>query len=233
MSDPQKKQNFLQGTAMLAMATAIVKVIGALYKIPLNAIIGEQGFGYFNTAYDIYNVLLQVMDYATLTDNTGRKADFRNVVIIMTTNAGAREMQQAPVGFCSTSSASDRSAGAVEQTFSPEFRNRLDAMIPFRSLSRDLMGRIVDKTMAALEPGLAARRVSLTLTDAARNWLSMHGFDPRMGARPLQRVVRSEVEDQLAGLLLFGSLEKGGRVVVDAASPDAPHLTLSVSGQRA
>ncbi len=182
---------------------------------------------------DIYNVLLQVMDYATLTDNTGRKADFRNVVLIMTTNAGAREMEQAPVGFCSTSSASDRSAGAVEQTFSPEFRNRLDAMIPFNSLSRELMGRIVDKTMAALEPGLAARRVSLTLTDAARNWLAMHGFDPRMGARPLQRVVRNEVEDQLAELLLFGSLEKGGKVVVDAVSPDAQHLTLSASGQRA
>ena len=180
---------------------------------------------------DIYNVLLQVMDYATLTDNTGRKADFRNVVLIMTTNAGAREMEQAPVGFCSTSSASDRSAGAVEQTFSPEFRNRLDAMIPFNSLSRDLMGRIVDKTMAALEPGLAARRVSLTLTDAARNWLADHGFDPRMGARPLQRVVRNEVEDQLAELLLFGRLEKGGKVLVDASSPDAPHLTLTASGQ--
>ena len=180
---------------------------------------------------DIYNVLLQVMDYATLTDNTGRKADFRNVILIMTTNAGAREMEQAPVGFCSTSSASDRSAGAVEQTFSPEFRNRLDAMVPFRSLSRELMGRIVDKAVAALAPGLAARRVSMTLTDAARDWLADHGFDPRMGARPLQRVVRNEVEDQLAELLLFGGLEKGGSVRVDAPSPDAPHLTLTVNGQ--
>ncbi|WP_418765098.1 ATP-dependent Clp protease ATP-binding subunit ClpA [Mailhella sp.] len=180
---------------------------------------------------DIYNVLLQVMDYATLTDNTGRKADFRNVILIMTTNAGAREMEQAPVGFCSTSSASDRSAGAVEQTFSPEFRNRLDAMVPFRSLSRELMGRIVDKAVAALAPGLAARRVSMTLTDAARDWLADHGFDPRMGARPLQRIVRNEVEDQLAELLLFGGLEKGGSVRVDAPSPDAPHLTLTVNGQ--
>ena len=180
---------------------------------------------------DIYNVLLQVMDYATLTDNSGRKADFRNVVLIMTTNAGAREMEQAPVGFCSTSSASDRSAGAVEQTFSPEFRNRLDAMVPFHSLSRELMGRIVDKAVAALAPGLAARHVALTLTDAARNWLSDHGFDPRMGARPLQRVVRNEVEDQLAELLLFGGLEKGGSVCVDAPSPDAPHLVLSVNGR--
>lgn len=180
---------------------------------------------------DIYNVLLQVMDYATLTDNTGRKADFRNVVLIMTTNAGAREMAQAPVGFWSTSSASDRSAGAVEQTFSPEFRNRLDAMIPFHSLSRDLMERIVDKAVAALAPGLAARRVTLTLTDAARRWLADHGFDPRMGARPLQRVVRSEVEDQLAELLLFGGLEKGGVVQADVKSPDAPHLEFTVSRQ--
>ncbi len=180
---------------------------------------------------DIYNVLLQVMDYATLTDNTGRKADFRNVVLIMTTNAGAREMEQAPVGFCSTSSASDRSAGAVEQTFSPEFRNRLDAMIAFRSLSRDLMERIVDKAVAALAPGLASRRVTLTLTDAARNWLADHGFDPRMGARPLQRVVRSEVEDHLAELLLFGGLEKGGNVLADVKGPDAPHLEFTVSRQ--
>ncbi len=177
---------------------------------------------------DIYNVLLQVMDYATLTDNTGRKADFRNVVIIMTTNAGAREMAQSPVGFCSTSKASDRSAGAVELTFSPEFRNRLDAMIPFRSLSRELMGSIVDKTVAALRPGLEDRRVSLELTPEAREWLADKGFDPRMGARPLQRVIRTEVEDRLAELLLFGGLEKGGRVRVHAESAAAEHLSLTV-----
>ena len=178
---------------------------------------------------DIYNVLLQVMDYATLTDNTGRKADFRNVVLIMTTNAGAREMAQSPVGFCSTSRASDRSAGAVEETFSPEFRNRLDAIIPFNSLSRELMVRIVDKAVAALAPGLAARRVVLDLEDSAREWLADKGFDARMGARPLQRVVRSEVEDRLAELLLFGNLEKGGRVTVSAKSGDDEHLTFTVS----
>ena len=176
---------------------------------------------------DVYNVLLQVMDYATLTDNTGRKADFRNVVIIMTTNAGAREMAQSPVGFCSSSKASDRSAGAVEQAFSPEFRNRLDAMIPFRSLSRELMGSIVDKTIAALRPGLEDRRVALELTPEAREWLADKGFDPRMGARPLQRVIRTEVEDRLAELLLFGGLEKGGRVRVHAESPEAEHLSLT------
>ena len=176
---------------------------------------------------DINNVLLQVMDYATLTDNTGRKADFRNVVIIMTTNAGAREMVQAPVGFCSASKASDRSAGAVEQTFSPEFRNRLDAMIPFRSLSRELMGRIVDKAIAALRPGLEERRVSLEISPEAREWLAEKGFDPRMGARPLQRVIRTEVEDGLAELLLFGGLEKGGAVRIHAESPEAEHLTFT------
>ncbi|WP_273523723.1 ATP-dependent Clp protease ATP-binding subunit ClpA [Mailhella massiliensis] len=179
---------------------------------------------------DIYNVLLQVMDYATLTDNTGRKADFRNVVIIMTTNAGAREMEQSPVGFWSTSRASDRSAGAVEQTFSPEFRNRLDAIVPFQSLSFELMARIVNKTVAALAPGLAARRVTLELEDSARDWLARRGFDPRMGARPLQRVIRSELEDRLAELLLFGGLEKGGTVRVEAKSPEDEHLTLTVNG---
>ena len=179
---------------------------------------------------DIYTVLLQVMDYATLTDNTGRKADFRNVVIIMTTNAGAREMEQSPVGFWSTSRASDRSAGAVEQTFSPEFRNRLDAIVPFQSLSFELMARIVNKTVAALAPGLAARRVTLELEDSARDWLARRGFDPRMGARPLQRVIRSELEDRLAELLLFGGLEKGGTVRVEAKSPEDEHLTLTVNG---
>ena len=175
---------------------------------------------------DIYNVLLQVMDYATLTDNTGR----RNVVLIMTTNAGAREMEQSPVGFWSTSRASDRSAGAVEQTFSPEFRNRLDAIVPFQSLSFELMARIVNKTVAALAPGLAARRVTLELEDSARDWLARRGFDPRMGARPLQRVIRSELEDRLAELLLFGGLEKGGTVRVEAKSPEDEHLTLTVNG---
>ncbi len=180
---------------------------------------------------DIYNVLLQVMDYATLTDNTGRKADFRNVILIMTTNAGAREMEQKPVGFFSKSKASDRSESAVEQTFSPEFRNRLDAMIAFHSLDRSLMERIVDKTVKALGPGLEAKRVQLELTDRARAWLADHGFDQRMGARPLQRLIRFELEDQLAGLLLFGALEKGGKVVADAESEDAEHLTLTPAGE--
>jgi ATP-dependent Clp protease ATP-binding subunit ClpA len=116
----------------------------------------------------------------------------------------------------------------VEQTFSPEFRNRLDAMIPFRSLSRELMGLIVDKTIAALRPGLEDRRVTLDLTPEAREWLAEKGFDPRMGARPLQRVIRSEVEDKLAELLLFGGLEKGGTVRLHAESAEAEHLIFTV-----
>lgn len=180
---------------------------------------------------DIYNVLLQVMDYATLTDNTGRKADFRNVIIIMTTNAGAQEMAQAPVGFCPDSAPSDRSASAVEQTFSPEFRNRLDAMVPFHALTRKLMERIVDKAVDALRPGLSERGVALELTDAAKLWLADKGFDARMGARPLQRLIRREVEDPLASLLLFGELENGGTVKA-APSADGKRLEFSVDQKR-
>lgn len=177
---------------------------------------------------DIYNVLLQVMDYATLTDNTGRKADFRNVVLIMTTNAGAREMESTPVGFTGGGEASDRSVKAVENTFSPEFRNRLDAMIPFHSLSPDLMGRIVDKTVAELTTGLEAKKVRLELSPEARAWLARRGYDPKLGARPLQRLVRTEVEDELARLVLFGGLARGGTVTAHADTPQADHLTFEV-----
>lgn len=177
---------------------------------------------------DIYNILLQVMDYATLTDNTGRKADFRNVILIMTTNAGAREMEGTPVGFMDSGNASDRSAKAVENTFSPEFRNRLDAMIPFRSLSPDLMGRIVDKAVAELARGLAAKRVNLTLTSEARDWLAAKGYDPKLGARPLQRLVRNELEDELASLVLFGALERGGAVTAHAGDQADEHLSFTV-----
>ena len=177
---------------------------------------------------DIYNVLLQVMDYATLTDNTGRKADFRNVILIMTTNAGAREMESSPVGFTGGGDASGRGVRAVENAFSPEFRNRLDAMIPFHSLTPDLMGRIVDKAVAELSAGLEAKKARLDLTPEARDWLARRGFDARLGARPLQRLVRTELEDELARLILFGDLAKGGVVTVRAASPAAEHLTFEM-----
>ena len=136
---------------------------------------------------DIFNILLQVMDDATLTDNTGRKTDFSNVILIMTSNAGAFEM-----------------------LFTPEFRNRLDAMIPFKSLTSDMMLHIVDKFLAEIRASLAERHIELCLSENARDWLARHGFDPSMGARPLRRLLRNEVEDKLASALLFGSLQNGG-----------------------
>ena len=166
---------------------------------------------------DIFNVLLQVMDYATLTDNTGRKADFRNVILIMTSNAGAREMARASIGFGDPAPEDSAAKGlkAVEEAFSPEFRNRLDAMVPFKGLTPELMGRIVDKFVLELEKGLAAKKVKIILTPEARQWLAEEGYDPSFGARPLQRVLRTELEDPLAQELLFGKLAKGGVVTVD------------------
>ena len=168
---------------------------------------------------DIFNVLLQVMDYGTLTDNTGRKADFRNVILIMTSNAGAQDMARASIGFgeAAPDDAASKGLKAVEKTFSPEFRNRLDAMVPFKGLTPELMGRIVDKFVAELERNLAVKRVRIFLTPDARAWLAKKGYDPAFGARPLQRVLRTELEDVLAQELLFGKLARGGAVTVDLA----------------
>ncbi len=165
---------------------------------------------------DVYNVLLQVMDYGTLTDNTGRTACFRNATLIMTSNAGASDVASAPVGFGESSSkdAALRGKKAVESAFSPEFRNRLDAMVPFQSLSLELMGPIVDKEVRLLQAQLAPRRITLTLTPKARQWLITEGFDSTMGARPLQRCLRQALEDPLANEVLFGALAKGGTVTV-------------------
>ena len=161
---------------------------------------------------DIFNILLQVMDDATLTDNTGRKTDFSNVILIMTSNAGAFEMNKASVGFGQNrpDDASRKALKAVEGLFTPEFRNRLDAMIPFKSLTSDMMLHIVDKFLAEIRASLAERHVELSLSSSARDWLARHGFDPSMGARPLRRLLRNEVEDKLASALLFGSLQNGG-----------------------
>lgn len=174
---------------------------------------------------DVFNVLLQVMDYATLTDSSGRKADFRNVVIIMTTNAGAFEMSTRNIGFGASSEKgiSDNAAGkakkALERLFAPEFRNRLDAMISFRSLSPKVMGRIVDKFARELSDSLAERKVVLQLTDAAKKHLAEAGYDSVFGARPLARVMREQVEDVLAVELLFGKLKNGGTVTISAGPP--------------
>lgn len=161
---------------------------------------------------DIFNVLLQVMDYATLTDNTGRKTDFSHVILIMTSNAGAFEMSRPAMGFGGTApqDAAHKGLKAVENTFSPEFRNRLDALVPFSSLTEPMMLRIVDKFVAEIRTSLEHRGVTLTLSDSARKWLARKGFDPAMGARPLRRLLRTELEDRLAHELLFGALKKGG-----------------------
>jgi ATP-dependent Clp protease ATP-binding subunit ClpA len=177
---------------------------------------------------DIYNILLQVMDHAALTDNTGRKADFRNVVLILTSNAGSREMSAASIGFAEGGSgdahderlrkaAASKSKTAIEKVFSPEFRNRLDAIVTFRTLSASVMEQIVDKFVLQLEQQLAERHVAITLTDEARAWLAVKGYDPVFGARPLGRVVQKEVRDPLTDQILFGALEHGGTVTIGVA----------------
>lgn len=172
---------------------------------------------------DVYNILLQVMDHATLTDNTGRKADFRNVVLVLTSNAGSREMSAASIGFADRAddggrrAAEGRSKQAIERVFSPEFRNRLDAIVTFKPLQPDAMELIVEKFILQLEAQLAERRVAITLEPAAREWLAKKGYDPVYGARPLARVVQREVRDRLTDEILFGALEHGGTVTIDVA----------------
>ncbi len=169
---------------------------------------------------DLFNILLQVMDYATLTDNAGRKADFRNTILLMTSNVGTREMSAAAIGFgAGDSGKDDRSAlgkKAVEKLFSPEFRNRLDAVINFHSLTPGVMVCIVDKFLAELNRQLKDKRVEVRLTDAARAWLGRKGFDAVFGARPLSRLMQAAVKDPLTDELLFGRLAAGGVVLVDA-----------------
>jgi ATP-dependent Clp protease ATP-binding subunit ClpA len=179
---------------------------------------------------DVMNVLLQVMDHATLTDNTGRKADFRHAILIMTSNAGSREMSTASIGFSDTggggSTVTDesrwktsqtRSKSAIERIFSPEFRNRLDAIVTFRPLSQSTMETIVEKFILQLESQLAERRVAFTLEPDARAWLARKGFDAIYGARPLARVVQQEVRNRLTDEILFGRLENGGQVRIGLA----------------
>jgi len=158
---------------------------------------------------DLFSILLQVMDHGTLTDNNGKKADFRNVVLIMTSNAGAREMSANPIGFGGVASSPRQ---AVEKTFSPEFRNRLDAIISFHPLSEPVMLRVVDKFLAELQGRLEEKKITLTLSAAARAHLARCGHDPVYGARPLARLVQTEIGDVVAAEVLFGRLSKGGRV---------------------
>ena len=188
---------------------------------------------------DVLNILLQVMDHATLTDNNGKKADFRHVVLIMTSNAGSRELSSATIGFAETSGDQDRtnrtrlrvaetrSRAAVEKMFTPEFRNRLDAIVTFKPLTPEVMETIVSKFILQLEAQLAERRIAFTLLPEARTWLARKGFDPVYGARPLGRVVQREVRDPLTDEILFGKLENGGTVTI-GLDPASDTLTFGM-----
>ncbi len=165
---------------------------------------------------DIYNVLLQVMDYATLTDNNGRKSDFSQVILIMTTNTGARESMANPLGFEQKVSFEDRSSKAIEQAFTPEFRNRLTAVVQFGSLNLQIAEQIVEKMVNELEARLKAKKVSLVLESSARRFLAEKGFDNKYGARPLRRFIEAQISHRLSNEILFGSLAKGGQVTISA-----------------
>jgi ATP-dependent Clp protease ATP-binding subunit ClpA len=160
---------------------------------------------------EVFNLLLQVMDHGTLTDNNGRKADFRNIILVMTTNAGAQEMSRASIGFTQQDHSSDGMA-IIKKSFTPEFRNRLDAIIQFASLDSHSIARVVDKLVVELEARLGSNNVTLELDDAARNWIAERGYDPKMGARPMARIIQEQIKRPLAEELLFGSLADGGHV---------------------
>jgi ATP-dependent Clp protease ATP-binding subunit ClpA len=166
---------------------------------------------------DVFNLLLQVMDHGTLTDNNGRKADFRHVIIVMTTNAGAADMARASIGFTQQDNASD-AMEAIKRLFSPEFRNRLDAVIQFAPLGTATIERVVDKLLMEIEAQLEAKRVTLVLDDQARRWIADKGYDPKMGARPMARVIQEFIKRPLAEELLFGKLMGGGLVKASVAA---------------
>ncbi len=168
---------------------------------------------------DVFNVLLQVMDHGTLTDNNGRKADFRNVIVIMTTNAGAETMNKSVIGFTTKREQGDEMAD-LKRLFTPEFRNRLDATVSFRALDEEIILRVVDKFLLQLESQLAEKKVEVTFTDRLRQHLAKKGFDPLMGARPMQRLIQDTIRRALADELLFGRLVDGGRLTVDLDDKD-------------
>ncbi len=177
---------------------------------------------------DIFNILLQVMDHGTLTDNNGRKADFRNVILVMTTNAGAETLQKRSIGFANAREAGDEMAD-IKRMFTPEFRNRLDAIISFRALDEDIILRVVDKFLMALEDQLQEKKVEITFSTALRRHLAKKGFDPVMGARPMARLIQDTIRKALADELLFGRLVGGGKVSVDV--DEAGQIVLDFSGE--
>ncbi|HEX9627075.1 MAG TPA: ATP-dependent Clp protease ATP-binding subunit ClpA [Acidiferrobacterales bacterium] len=162
---------------------------------------------------DVFNLLLQVMDHGTLTDNNGRKADFRNIIIVMTTNAGAERISRSSMGFTQQDHTGD-DVEAIKKMFSPEFRNRLDAVIPFKALDEQTITHVVDKFVLELEAQLEERKVEVEIDESARRWLAKHGYDPAMGARPMARLIREKIKKPLADELLFGRLADGGQVRV-------------------
>ncbi len=173
---------------------------------------------------DIFNILLQVMDHGTLTDNNGRKADFRNVIIIMTTNAGAEALQRPSMGFSNTKQSGDEMA-EIKRLFTPEFRNRLDAIISFTALDAQVILQVVEKFLMQLEEQLHEKKVEAVFTDALKAWLAERGFDPVMGARPMARLIQDSIRAVLADELLFGRLAQGGRVTIDVGADN--QVTLS------
>ena len=173
---------------------------------------------------DIFNILLQVMDHGTLTDNNGRKADFRNVTIIMTTNAGAADLVKGTIGFATEKGVGDE-MGEIKRLFTPEFRNRLDAIVSFASLDETVILRVVDKFLLELENQLHERKVDASFTPKLKAFLAKRGFDPQMGARPMARLIQDTIRKALADELLFGRLVNGGKVTIDL--DDADKVTLA------
>ncbi len=180
---------------------------------------------------DVFNVLLQVMDHGTLTDNNGRKADFRNVIIIMTTNAGAETMSKSTIGFTTARQSGDE-MGDIKRLFTPEFRNRLDAIVSFKALDEQIILRVVDKFLLQLETQLGEKKVEVTFTDSVRKFLAKKGFDPLMGARPMQRLIQDMIRKALADELLFGQLTDGGRLTVDLDEKDEIALDIQPLPER-
>ena len=180
---------------------------------------------------DVFNVLLQVMDHGTLTDNNGRKADFRNVIVIMTTNAGAETMSKSTIGFTTSRQTGDE-MGDIKRLFTPEFRNRLDAIVSFKALDEQIILRVVDKFLLQLETQLGEKKVEVTFTDAVRKFLAKKGFDPLMGARTMQRLIQDMIRKALADELLFGRLIDGGRLTVDLDDKDEIALEIQPNPEK-
>jgi ATP-dependent Clp protease ATP-binding subunit ClpA len=178
---------------------------------------------------DVFNILLQVMDHGTLTDNNGRKADFRNVVLVMTTNAGAQEMSRPSIGFTTQDHSTD-AMEAIKRLFTPEFRNRLDAVVQFKALDPTVIVKVVDKFIFELEAQLHDQQVTVEVDESARLWLAEHGYDPKMGARPMERVIRQYIKKPLADELLFGQLTHGGHLVIHL---EGDKLAFEIKGKEA